>query len=198
VRTQLVFSATLFAATLVLGAGNFVYAGALLEPPGDGQVITTATFSSTRRAFGKLVPIPTYEKFELASYIEYGLTDRLALIARPSFSAFPAGSSGSSTNISSDLGLRIGVVDTANIAISVQDEIHAPVRPHDQHEITFDDPAVFSNDLSLSFASESYVVRCSSSLCRLVPGGENVRDALLVRGAALVVIDHPRHRRHRN
>jgi protein XagA len=109
-----------------LGAGNIAYAGALLEPPGDGQTITTATFSSTRRAFdpyGKLVPIPTYEKLELASYIEYGLAERLALIVRPAFSAFPAGSSGSSTNISSDLGLRIGLVDTTNIAISVQDEI---------------------------------------------------------------------------
>jgi hypothetical protein len=63
-------------------------AGAWLLPTGQGQIIAGPAFSGTNRAFdsrGRLVPVPDYEKFELGTYIEYGLTDRLTLVAAPAY-----------------------------------------------------------------------------------------------------------------
>jgi hypothetical protein len=55
---------------------------------GKGQVVLTATLSAANAAFnssGSLQSIPRYGKFELQGLIEYGLTDRLTLIASPGF-----------------------------------------------------------------------------------------------------------------
>lgn len=72
---------------LVLMAGA-ARAGAWLMPPGEGQIIAGTAFSGSSRAFdahGKLIPVPSYKKFELGSYIEYGLTDWLTLVAAPAY-----------------------------------------------------------------------------------------------------------------
>ncbi len=72
---------------LLLTAGA-ARAGAWLMPPGEGQIIAGTAFSGSSRAFdahGKLIPVPSYKKFELGSYIEYGLTDWLTLVAAPAY-----------------------------------------------------------------------------------------------------------------
>ena len=72
---------------LVVAAGS-ARAGAWLMPPGEGQIIAGTAFSGSSRAFdahGKLIPVPSYEKFELGSYIEYGLTDWLTLVGAPAY-----------------------------------------------------------------------------------------------------------------
>jgi hypothetical protein len=57
-------------------------------PPGDGQVIAATFFSDSTQAFdaqGHLIPVPAYKKFELGTYIEYGLTNWLTLVAAPAY-----------------------------------------------------------------------------------------------------------------
>lgn len=71
----------------ILIAGQ-AYAGAWLMPPGQGQIIARTAFSGSTRAFdahGNLIPVPSYQKFELGAYIEYGLTDWLTLVAAPAY-----------------------------------------------------------------------------------------------------------------
>ena len=63
-------------------------AGAWLMPPGEGQIIASTAFSGSARAFdanGRLIPVPSYDKFELGAYLEYGLTDWLTVIAAPAY-----------------------------------------------------------------------------------------------------------------
>lgn len=64
------------------------FAGAWLMPPGHGQIIAGAAFSDTTRAFdaqGRIIPVPSYRKFELGTYMEYGVSDRLTLVVSPSY-----------------------------------------------------------------------------------------------------------------
>ncbi len=71
----------------ILAAGE-ARAGAWLMPPGEGQIIAGTAFSGSSRAFdahGALIPVPSYQKFELGAYIEYGVTDWLTLIATPAY-----------------------------------------------------------------------------------------------------------------
>lgn len=71
--------ALLAAAGGLIGAGiEAAWGGAWLMPPGDDQVIADTFFSDSTRAFdaqGRLIPVPSYQKFELGTYIEYGLTN---------------------------------------------------------------------------------------------------------------------------
>jgi hypothetical protein len=72
---------------LIVAAGD-AYAGAWLMPPGQGQIIAGTAFSGSSRAFdahGNLIPVPSYKKFELGAYVEYGLTDWLTLLAAPAY-----------------------------------------------------------------------------------------------------------------
>jgi hypothetical protein len=68
----------------IIGAGiEAARGGAWLLPPGDGQVIADTFFSDSTLAFdaqGHLIPVPSYRKFELGTYIEYGLTNWLTLV----------------------------------------------------------------------------------------------------------------------
>jgi hypothetical protein len=87
-RFRLLFA--LFAAAGgLIGAGTEgARGGAWLMPPGDGQVIVDTFFSDSTQAFdaqGHLIPVPAYRKFELGTYIEYGLTNWLTLVAAPSY-----------------------------------------------------------------------------------------------------------------
>jgi protein XagA len=70
-------AAALFAATPA-------FAGALLLPEGDGQLIATTTFADARKAYdrqGRLITTPSYRKFEAQSYLEYGAADWLTIVA---------------------------------------------------------------------------------------------------------------------
>ena len=81
--------ALIAAANGFIGAGTeAAWGGAWLLPPGDGQVIADTFFSDSTQAFdahGRLIPVPSYRKFELGTYIEYGLTNWLTLVASPSY-----------------------------------------------------------------------------------------------------------------
>lgn len=73
---------------LLIVAARNADAGAWLMPPGEGQIIAGTAFSGSSRAFdahGNLIPVPSYDKFELGAYIEYGLTDWLTLVAAPAY-----------------------------------------------------------------------------------------------------------------
>ncbi len=68
------------------GAGPAA-AGAWNRPAGEGLLIFDYTLGSGTDYFdgrGRLLPARAYTKSELAAYVEYGATDSLTLIARPS------------------------------------------------------------------------------------------------------------------
>lgn len=70
-------------------------AGAWNRLAGEGLIITDYTLGSGTDYFdgqGRLAPARAYTKSELAAYLEYGATDSLTLIARPSLDAVRVGS----------------------------------------------------------------------------------------------------------
>jgi len=57
----------------------------LLFPEGEGQAILTTTFSNASNAYdsqGRLIKTPSYRKFELDGYVEYGAADWLTLVGQ--------------------------------------------------------------------------------------------------------------------
>ncbi len=99
--------------------------GAWLMAPGTGQVIAYAAFSNSTRAFdaqGHLIPVPAYQKFELGTYIEYGLTDWLTLVASPSYDRIknpPPGASYEGIG-ESEIAARIGLYRSETSVLSLQ------------------------------------------------------------------------------
>lgn len=70
-------------------------AAAWNRPAGQGLVIFDYTLDAGTEYFdggGRLAPARSYSKSELAAYVEYGLTDKLTLIARPSLDDVRIGS----------------------------------------------------------------------------------------------------------
>lgn len=66
----------------LLAAPSAAFAGAWLQPKGDGLLITQATYYSTDTYFdanGDAQSQPTYRKYELQPYAEYGVTDWLTI-----------------------------------------------------------------------------------------------------------------------
>jgi protein XagA len=61
------------------------FAGAWTLPQGSGQVVVTTTASTANAGFdgSGLAPTARYNKLELQGLIEYGITDRLTVIADP-------------------------------------------------------------------------------------------------------------------
>ncbi len=73
-------------ASVVVLTATFALAGAWPMETGQALVIATSSFSDSNMAFdpqGKLIPVSSWRKFELGFYVEYGLTDALTLIAKP-------------------------------------------------------------------------------------------------------------------
>jgi hypothetical protein len=71
---------------LVLLAGGPAFAGAYAYSAGQGQVIVTAMFTQAWRQFdthGRFVPTPRFRQILASAYLEYGLTDRLTAIVKP-------------------------------------------------------------------------------------------------------------------
>lgn len=105
-------------------------------PPGAGQIIAGTAFSGSSRAFdarGNLIPVPSYQKFELGAYIEYGLTDWLTLVAAPSYDrvreAAPApiypGLSYTGPG-ESEIGARFGLYRSEAAVVSLEAGLRTP------------------------------------------------------------------------
>jgi len=128
-------------AAVLLACGSFALvagalpqparAGAWLLPPGKGQIIAGPAFLGTTRAFdsrGRLIPVPSYKKFELGTYIEYGLTDRLTLVAAPAYDRIRAPPPAQSFNGlgESELSARFGLYRDGWTVVSVQGGVRTP------------------------------------------------------------------------
>jgi hypothetical protein len=123
---------------LIAAAGGLIGAGieaawgeAWLMPPGEGQVIADAFFSDSNRAFdatGRLIPVPSYKKFELGTYIEYGLTSWLTLVASPSYDRINNPPPGQSYNGpgESEIAARVGLYRTDTSVLSFQAGFRLP------------------------------------------------------------------------
>jgi hypothetical protein len=74
------------ASLLAAAMAGPVIAGAWTQEKGKGQVIAAGTFTRSTRQFddgGDAVPIPRYDKFELNTLVEYGLSDWLTVMTQP-------------------------------------------------------------------------------------------------------------------
>jgi protein XagA len=120
------------AAVGLFGAGiEAACGGAWLLPPGNGQVIVDMFFSDSTLAFDAqrhLVAVPSYQKFELGTYIEYGLTDRLTLVASPSYDRIRNPPPGQSYNGlgESEIAARVGLFRTDTSVLSFQAGLRSP------------------------------------------------------------------------
>ena len=123
----------LFNATgAVAGPAVSAEAGAYLDPPGQGEIITAAAFSNSTQFFddsGKLIPIPAYQKFDLGTYIEYGLSDRVTLILQPFADIAHQGVVQPVPPVAAttDFGARFGLASFGSTVISVQVLAHLPL-----------------------------------------------------------------------
>ena len=128
-RTAALVLSAIVAATM---PGCPAEASAFLEPPGSGQIISELSFSNSNRYYdghGRLLPVASYRKFELSSYIEYGVVPRVAIILQPSADHIetgglqPAHYTGVGTT---DVGLKFGLYEAPGVAFSFQTTVRAP------------------------------------------------------------------------
>ena len=116
-----------------IGGGGIedAWAGAWLLPQGDGQAIVYSDFSDSTRAFdaqGHLIPVRQYRKFELGTYIEYGLTDWLTLVVAPAYDRVRNPPPGQSYNGlgESEAAARVRLFQNENSVISFQAGLRSP------------------------------------------------------------------------
>ena len=86
--------AALLCALAVAGPSDRASASAWNRPAGDGLAIFDFTLGSGTDYFdgkGRLAPARAYSKREIAGYVEYGATDWLMLVARPSLDSIRIG-----------------------------------------------------------------------------------------------------------
>jgi protein XagA len=107
------------------------WGGAWLMPPGEGQAIVYTAFSDSTRAFddqGHLIPVPAYTKFELGTYVEYGLTNWLTLVASPAYDVINSPYPGQSYTGpgESELAARVGLFRSDTTVVSVQAGLSSP------------------------------------------------------------------------
>jgi hypothetical protein len=101
-------------------------ASAFLLPAGTGEVLTTALYSTTTRAFdshGHPMPVASYDKIELSSYIDYGLTDWLTVIAQPGLDRIHAGGPQPATFVGlgkSDIGAAVQLYHGDTVSVAFQ------------------------------------------------------------------------------
>lgn len=106
-------------------------AGAWLLSAGQGQIIAGPAFSGTTAVFdsrGRLVPVPDYKKFELGTYIEYGLTNRVTLVAAPSYDRIRASPPAQPFNGlgESEFAGKFGLFRDGATVVSVQAGVRTP------------------------------------------------------------------------
>ncbi len=124
--------AVLLAAAGMGGTGiEMAWSGAWLLAPGDGQAIVYSEFSDSALAFdaqGHLIPVRQYRKFELGTYIEYGLTDWLTLVVAPAYDRIRNPPPGQSYNGlgESEAAARVKVFQNENSVVSFQAGLLSP------------------------------------------------------------------------
>lgn len=122
---------SLIAAAALPAAAGAACAGAWLMPPGAGQIIASTAFSGSSRAFdakGRLIVVPSYEKFGLGAYVEYGLTDWLTVIAAPAYDRIrqPPPAASYDGPGESEAGARVGLYRSDAIVVSLQASLRTP------------------------------------------------------------------------
>lgn len=103
-----------------------------MQDDGGFQLIQTLRFTSSATAFGpngKIAPMPLYQKYELQTYLEYGATDWLTLIAQPTVSRIavidnPSGFAAGLTSI--EAGARMKLKQVEGIIFSAQATLKIP------------------------------------------------------------------------
>lgn len=100
-------------------------------PEGEGEAIFYSEFSGSSRAFdknGRLIPVPDYRKFELGTYVEYGLADWLTVVLSPAYdrihSPFPRQSYSGIGQ--SEAAARVRIFQNENSVISFQAGLSSP------------------------------------------------------------------------
>ncbi len=122
-----------FVALSMLGGGcGHALASAWNRPAGQGLIIMdgsvgggSVTFNDT----GRLTPSRTYDKSELSGYVEYGLTDWLMVVARPSLVSTHLGqpSGGHYDGLGeTDAGAQAQLLVFGPAVLAVQGTFHLP------------------------------------------------------------------------
>ena len=128
-------------------------AGAFLQPLGEGEIITATSFSDTTRAFdasGKLLPVRSYKKFELGTYIEYGLTQRVTLVVKSQGDYVrQSGQTSPPLAASGDIGARVGLAHWGGTVLSMQGLAHLPFGSVSKQSALFDENRASGADLRL-------------------------------------------------
>ena len=107
-------------------------ASAWNRPAGEGLAIVDATLDRGAEAFdarGRIAPVRPYRKDEVAGYVEYGVTDRLMVVARPSFDRVSIGAPGpaSYTGLGfTSVGGQIQALSVGSAVAAVQGTIGLP------------------------------------------------------------------------
>jgi hypothetical protein len=78
------------------------------------------------------MPVPSYRKFELGTYLEYGVADWITLVTSPSFDRIqtspPPGSTQTTSGVGdTGIGARVRVYQSANFVFSVQGLLRPPL-----------------------------------------------------------------------
>ena len=126
------FQFTCSFAAAAFGPASMARAGAWAQPEGETLVIAAASFADSTRAFdasGKLLPVSAWRKFELGFHVEYGLSERVTLLARPAVadvsSAGPP--SGAYRGLSSmEFGARIELARVGDAVFATQGKVKLP------------------------------------------------------------------------
>jgi hypothetical protein len=135
-----VFARAFICALAVGVASGPAYAGAFNPKAGEGVAIVTATFAGAQLyydGYGRKMTAPGYSKFETQAHVEYGLTDNIALVARPRFMGFstdharPQDKSGLGA---SEFGVQIRLWAPGTWSFAVQASARTPAFPHNAFE----------------------------------------------------------------
>jgi len=113
-------------------SGDAALAGAWTQPKGQGLVILSVDHSIADRKFddaGQARPTDEFQKTEIRTYIEYGLTDWATLVAQPAWRDKKTG--GVVGNEAQgfgrlDVGLRNRIWKNDSTVLSIQTSVRAP------------------------------------------------------------------------
>ena len=124
------------ASLAVMAQASPARAGAFNMAEGEGQIIVASTFSGANQSFdldGKLRSTNRFSKFETTALLQYGFTDWLTLIAKPSFVATSLGGApgGSYSGLGpTELGAQARLLQFGSSVVSLQASVRLPGAPN--------------------------------------------------------------------